>query len=64
MDCERCKELEDTISRLESKLNVASGFVTIKTCLSCNAAYASGYVCYCGRNNSFSDKEWLEMEKE
>lgn len=50
------------IDDMQKKLNVAQRFVRLLKCHSCPGYYADGYVCDCGRDHSYTDKEWAEYE--
>lgn len=50
--------LEARIAQLEKIVAVASRFVNIGFCKSCNNPYAKGYICNCGRDNTYTDEEW------
>ena len=52
--------LKKEIEKLERKLSVTQRFCVILKCHSCVGYYAQGYVCDCGRDHSYSDKEWAE----
>lgn len=52
------KKYDKFIQKLEKRLEVAARFCIILKCRSCDGYYAEGYVCECGRDHSYSDKEW------
>lgn len=61
---EKIKELEKQIEVLQIKVNLLSSFAPeLKKCKSCKNPYVKGYVCACGRDNSYSDEEWNNRNK-
>lgn len=59
----RVAELEKENRQLRAALSVASGFVNVRKCRSCDGYYPDGYVCSCGRDNSIPDDEWEERKR-
>lgn len=53
-------DLVEEIACLKKCMHIATGFVDIRKCQSCKNPYASGYVCSCGRDNSFTNEEWAK----
>lgn len=60
---EQIKELKAEIKDLRLRLSAALENTTIYKCHSCEGYYNQGMVCSCGRDNSYSDKEWEEIQK-
>lgn len=54
----RVAELEAENKKLRQGLSVASAFCDLRECKSCHKFFAMGYVCSCGRDNSYTDEEW------
>lgn len=57
------KELRNKINNLEKRLEVTERFCRVLKCRSCEGYYAEGYICDCGRDNTYSNKEWKELKK-
>jgi hypothetical protein len=55
---EATPELLEKIKWLEKCMSIASEFVDIRKCQSCKNPYAAGYICSCGRDNSYSMIEY------
>jgi hypothetical protein len=60
---EATPELLEKIKWLEKCMSIASEFVDIRKCQSCKNPYAAGYVCSCGRDNSYSNDDWDKKVK-
>lgn len=56
------EELKQEIESLRGKVGALQSFGSAAICKSCKKWYPVGYVCYCGRDNSYSDKEWAEAQ--
>jgi hypothetical protein len=55
--------LREEIADLRGQISALSMFSPgLHRCKSCKGYYPSGYVCGCGRDNSYSDTEWAEVE--
>jgi hypothetical protein len=57
------EELEFENKMLRSKVSALSTFGSAFICKSCGEYYPYGFVCQCGRDNSYTDKKWKELTK-
>lgn len=52
-------QLREENKDLRARVSCYSAFSgSIYKCKSCDGYYMSGYICACGRDNTYSDKEW------
>jgi hypothetical protein len=56
-------ELKLKLDDLKLQLAAALQNTIIHKCKSCAGYYNQGYVCSCGRDNSYSDAEWNDTNK-
>lgn len=54
-------KLKKENDELRKKISILSGLVDVATCKSCDNPYLVGYVCECGRDNSYSNAEWKKL---
>lgn len=56
------EELKQEIESLRGKVGALQSFGSAAICKSCKKWYPVGYICHCGRDNSYSNKEWAEAK--
>lgn len=56
------EEMKTEIKSLRGKVSALQSFGSAAVCKSCGEWYPNGYVCSCGRDNSYSDEEWANMQ--